>query len=230
MIMKVPKILLLSGSLLIFIYLSGLSLENPGVLPWNEIESIPLVNHEFKNSETIVADFETTQAKTEFIRILEGRNGASFKVFNQEGQEEEFMRYSALLYLDQFERDKKYELHVTGSDVFVRVEIVREKNPSYVSDFLPRLGINLGLIGSALFGIGGIIFLTQNRKMKSTIDPQDFKKRSRGWYIVSFLLGIFGGALAFSIIQKEDPKKAKECMIIGGGITGIWVLKYINIL
>jgi len=41
------------------------------------------------------------------------------------------------------------------------------------------------------------------------------KKRSRWWYIVPILFSIIGGIVAYLIVKDDDPKLAKNCLIIG---------------
>jgi len=44
------------------------------------------------------------------------------------------------------------------------------------------------------------------------------KKRSPLWYELPILLSIIGGIIAFVKIRKDDPKKAKICLILGIGV------------
>ena len=48
------------------------------------------------------------------------------------------------------------------------------------------------------------------------------KRRSAWWYGLPIAFGIFGGAAAYFAIHNTDPKKAKECLIIGLGMLGVW--------
>jgi len=41
------------------------------------------------------------------------------------------------------------------------------------------------------------------------------KKRSPLWYELPLLFSIVGGAIAFFKIRKDDPKKARNCLILG---------------
>jgi hypothetical protein len=41
------------------------------------------------------------------------------------------------------------------------------------------------------------------------------RKRTNLWYLVPSLTGIIGGIIAYFILRNDDPKKAKNCLIIG---------------
>ena len=41
------------------------------------------------------------------------------------------------------------------------------------------------------------------------------KKRSPLWYELPILLSIIGGVIAYIKIRKDDPKKAKRCLVLG---------------
>ena len=45
------------------------------------------------------------------------------------------------------------------------------------------------------------------------------KIRSRWWYLVPILFGLVGGIIGYFALRKDDPKKAKNCLIIGGILT-----------
>ena len=50
------------------------------------------------------------------------------------------------------------------------------------------------------------------------------KIRSRWWYLVPILFGLVGGIIGYFALRKDDPKKAKNCLIIGGILTIINIL------
>ena len=55
------------------------------------------------------------------------------------------------------------------------------------------------------------------------------RKRSDLWYI-SCIFGIIGGVIAYFILRKDDPKKAKNCLYFGIGTTVIGIfLQLLNI-
>ena len=41
------------------------------------------------------------------------------------------------------------------------------------------------------------------------------KPRSNAWYLLPILFGVIGGIIAFFIIRKDDPRKAKNCLYVG---------------
>ena len=48
--------------------------------------------------------------------------------------------------------------------------------------------------------------------------------RSRWWYLVPILFGLVGGIIGYFALRKDDPKKAKNCLILGGILTIINIL------
>ena len=55
------------------------------------------------------------------------------------------------------------------------------------------------------------------------------KPRSNAWYLLPILGGMIGGVIAFLIIRKDDPQKARNCLYIGlimmaiGIIFNVWI-------
>jgi hypothetical protein len=41
------------------------------------------------------------------------------------------------------------------------------------------------------------------------------KSRSSMWYLLPILVGMIGGIIAYLVIRKDDPRKAKNCICIG---------------
>jgi len=41
------------------------------------------------------------------------------------------------------------------------------------------------------------------------------KSRSNAWYLLPIFVGMIGGIIAYLIIRKDDPHKAKNCIYIG---------------
>jgi uncharacterized membrane protein YvbJ len=50
------------------------------------------------------------------------------------------------------------------------------------------------------------------------------RKRSAWWYILPVLFSLIGGIISFFILRNDDPKLAKNCLIIGASLTGIALL------
>ena len=47
------------------------------------------------------------------------------------------------------------------------------------------------------------------------------KKRSGLWYLLPIFMSIIGGVIAYFVLKEDDPKLAKNCLILGIIITGI---------
>jgi len=45
--------------------------------------------------------------------------------------------------------------------------------------------------------------------------------RSRWWYLLPILGKIIGGVIAYFILRDDDPKKAKNCLLLGITLTAI---------
>lgn len=41
------------------------------------------------------------------------------------------------------------------------------------------------------------------------------KERSDLWYLAPILFGLIGGLVAYFVIRNDEPKKARNCLIIG---------------
>ena len=54
------------------------------------------------------------------------------------------------------------------------------------------------------------------------------KPRSNWWYMLPIFLGLIGGVIAYFVIRKDDPRKAKNCLFIGIGLAMIGII--LNIL
>ena len=50
------------------------------------------------------------------------------------------------------------------------------------------------------------------------------KIRSRWWYLVPIIFGLVGGVIGYFALRKDDPKKAKNCLILGGILTAINII------
>jgi len=51
--------------------------------------------------------------------------------------------------------------------------------------------------------------------------------RSGAWYLAPILFGLIGGFIAYVITRHDDPRKAKNCLIIGLAVTVLWILRMI---
>ena len=52
---------------------------------------------------------------------------------------------------------------------------------------------------------------------------ETLKQRSAAWYLLPVFLTIIGGIIAYFIIKRDDPKKAKNCMYLGIVLTAAGV-------
>ncbi|HXW02834.1 MAG TPA: hypothetical protein VD651_01020 [Nitrosarchaeum sp.] len=52
---------------------------------------------------------------------------------------------------------------------------------------------------------------------------ENAKSRSNGWYVLPIFLGWIGGLIAYFILRRDDPRKAKNCLYLGIilGIVGL---------
>ena len=53
--------------------------------------------------------------------------------------------------------------------------------------------------------------------------------RSRWWYLVPILFGLVGGVIGYFALRKDDPKKAQNCLILGGILTIINIVVSISL-
>ena len=56
------------------------------------------------------------------------------------------------------------------------------------------------------------------------------KIRSRAWYLVPIFFGLIGGVIAYFAIRRDDPQKAKRCLMVGIGLTAVNVILNLAIL
>jgi len=69
--------------------------------------------------------------------------------------------------------------------------------------------------------------INQNKESGQTpnrVTGKTPRKRSAWWYIVPVLFSMIGGIISFFILRNDDPKLAKNCLIIGAALTGIAIL------
>ncbi len=41
------------------------------------------------------------------------------------------------------------------------------------------------------------------------------RKKSNLWFLLPILLGLIGGIIAFFVLRRDDPRKAKNCLYLG---------------
>lgn len=57
---------------------------------------------------------------------------------------------------------------------------------------------------------------------------ENVKSRSNAWYLLPILVGLIGGIIAYLILRRDDPAKAKKCLYIGAIFAVIGIA--INVL
>jgi len=56
------------------------------------------------------------------------------------------------------------------------------------------------------------------------------KSRSNTWYLLPIFVGMIGGIIAYLVIRKDDPHKAKNCIYIGIVMMAIGIMFNIMLL
>ena len=69
-----------------------------------------------------------------------------------------------------------------------------------------------------------------NREKFQEINMYPERIRSRWWYLLPIFIGLIGGIIAYFAIRRDDPQKAKRCLMVGIGLTLINVILNIAIL
>ncbi len=50
------------------------------------------------------------------------------------------------------------------------------------------------------------------------------KPRSNAWFLLPILFGVMGGILAYVVIRRNDPQKARNCLYVGIVFMGIGIV------
>jgi len=53
------------------------------------------------------------------------------------------------------------------------------------------------------------------------------RKRSSLWFLLPIFFNIIGGVIAYFIIKDDDPRKAKNCLLLGIILTAISVAIFV---
>jgi len=56
------------------------------------------------------------------------------------------------------------------------------------------------------------------------------KSRSNTWYLLPIFVGMIGGIIAYLVIRKDDPHKAKNCIYIGIVMMAIGIMFNVMLL
>ena len=51
----------------------------------------------------------------------------------------------------------------------------------------------------------------------------EVKRRSSWWFLLPILFNVIGGIIAYFIIKEDDPKKARDCLLLGAILTAIGI-------
>ena len=49
----------------------------------------------------------------------------------------------------------------------------------------------------------------------------DVRRRSSLWFLLPIFFNVIGGVIAYFIIKDDDPRKAKNCLLLGIILTAI---------
>ena len=44
---------------------------------------------------------------------------------------------------------------------------------------------------------------------------EEYKQRSKAWYVLPIFLGILGGIIGFFVLRNDSPRMARNCLMIG---------------
>ena len=53
---------------------------------------------------------------------------------------------------------------------------------------------------------------------------KESKIRSRWWYLLPIFFKVIGGVIAYFVLRDDDPKKAKNCLLLGIVLTAIEIV------
>ena len=53
------------------------------------------------------------------------------------------------------------------------------------------------------------------------------QERSYFWYALPVVFSIFGAVVAYLILRKDDPTKAKNCLLIGLFLVSFYIAYYV---
>jgi hypothetical protein len=55
----------------------------------------------------------------------------------------------------------------------------------------------------------------------------EVKRRSSWWFLLPILFSVIGGIIAYFVIREDDPKKAKDCLLLGAILTAIGIAIFV---
>jgi hypothetical protein len=51
----------------------------------------------------------------------------------------------------------------------------------------------------------------------------EVRQRSAWWFLLPILFNVIGGVIAYFVIKDDDPKRAKNCLLLGIILTAIGI-------
>jgi len=55
----------------------------------------------------------------------------------------------------------------------------------------------------------------------------EVKRRSSWWFLLPILFSVIGGIIAYFVIREDDPKKARDCLLLGAILTAIGIAIFV---
>ena len=55
----------------------------------------------------------------------------------------------------------------------------------------------------------------------------EVRKRSSLWFLLPIFFNIIGGVIAYFVIKDDDPRKAKNCLLLGIILTAISIAIFV---
>jgi cytochrome bd-type quinol oxidase subunit 2 len=49
----------------------------------------------------------------------------------------------------------------------------------------------------------------------------EVKRRSAWWFLLPILFNVIGGIIAYFVIREDDPRRARDCLLLGIILTAI---------
>jgi uncharacterized BrkB/YihY/UPF0761 family membrane protein len=53
------------------------------------------------------------------------------------------------------------------------------------------------------------------------------KRRSSWWFLLPILFSVIGGIIAYFVLKEDDPKKARDCLLLGAILTAIGIAAFV---
>jgi cytochrome bd-type quinol oxidase subunit 2 len=51
----------------------------------------------------------------------------------------------------------------------------------------------------------------------------EVKRRSAWWFLLPILFNVIGGIIAYFVLREDDPKRARDCLLLGAILTAIGI-------